>query len=52
MIAAYILVYKNCKIGVIEAKSSELEVGEGLAQAKTYAQKLQIDYTYASNGRR
>ena len=51
MIADYILVYKNRKIGVIEAKSDELEVGEGVAQAKTYAEKLHIDYTYASNGK-
>jgi type I restriction enzyme R subunit len=51
MIADYILVYKNRKIGVIEAKSVSQEVGEGVAQAKTYAGKLQIDTTYASNGR-
>lgn len=51
MKADYILVYKNRKIGVIEAKSDELEVGEGVAQAKTYAEKLHIDYTYSSNGR-
>ncbi len=51
MIADYILVYKHRKIGVIEAKSDEQEVGEGVAQAKTYAEKLHIDYTYASNGK-
>lgn len=51
MIADYILVYKNRKIGVIEAKSDELEVGEGVAQAKTYAEKLHINTTYASNGK-
>jgi type I restriction enzyme R subunit len=51
MIADYILVYKNRKVGIIEAKSDELEVGEGVAQAKTYAEKLHIDYTYASNGK-
>lgn len=51
MIADYILVYKNRKIGVIEAKSDQQQVGEGVAQAKTYAEKLSIDYTYASNGK-
>ena len=51
MIADYILVYKDRKLAVIEAKSDELEVGEGVAQAKTYADKLHIDYTYASNGK-
>ena len=50
-IADYILVYKNVKIGVIEAKKDELEVGEGVAQAKSYAEKLHIDYTYATNGK-
>ncbi|NQT49462.1 DEAD/DEAH box helicase family protein [Candidatus Kuenenbacteria bacterium] len=50
-IADYILVYKNKKIGVIEAKKDELEVGEGVAQSKAYAEKLNIDYTYSSNGK-
>jgi type I restriction enzyme, R subunit len=51
VIADYVLVYKNIKLAVIEAKSNELEVGEGVAQAKEYALKLKLDYTYASNGR-
>lgn len=51
MIADYVLVYKNRKIGIIEAKSVLQEVGEGVAQAKLYAHKLEINYTYASNGR-
>jgi len=50
-IADYILVYKNRKIGVIEAKAENLEATEGVAQAKAYAQKLHIDYTYATNGK-
>src|SRR3989338_4279068 len=50
-IADYILVYKNRKIAVIEAKQVELLASEGVAQAKTYAQKLHIDYTYATNGK-
>ena len=49
-IADYVLVYKNQKIAVIEAKQENLEVGEAVAQAKIYAQKLNIDYTYATNG--
>jgi len=51
MIADYILVYRNRKIGVIEAKRADLEVGEGVAQAKLYADKLRINFTYASNGK-
>jgi type I restriction enzyme R subunit len=50
-IADYILVYKNRKIGVIEAKAENLAVTEGVVQAKSYAQKLQIDYTYSTNGK-
>ena len=51
MKADYVLVYKNRKLAVIEAKSNELEVGEGVAQAKQYAIKLELDYTYAANGK-
>ncbi|MFA5994131.1 MAG: DEAD/DEAH box helicase family protein [Parcubacteria group bacterium] len=50
-IADYILVYKNCKIGVIEAKAENLGASEGVMQAKAYAQKLHIDFTYATNGK-
>ena len=49
--ADYILSYKNRKLAVVEAKSDELEVGEGVAQAKVYAQKLQLETTYSANGR-
>ncbi|MCD6173017.1 MAG: DEAD/DEAH box helicase family protein [Sulfurimonas sp.] len=51
LIADYILVYKGVKLAVVEAKSDELEVGEGVAQAKLYAQKLSLDTTYSSNGK-
>ena len=51
MKADYVLVYKNRKLAVIEAKSNEQEVGEGVAQAKQYATKLELDYTYAANGK-
>lgn len=50
-IADYILVYKDRKIGVIEAKRENLYATEGVAQAKTYAQKLDIEWTYATNGK-
>lgn len=50
-IADYILVYKNRKIAVIEAKQLELPATEGVAQAKSYAEKLHIDYTYSTNGK-
>ena len=50
-IADYVLVYKNRKIGVIEAKSVEYGPTEGVTQAKEYANKLHIDFTYSSNGK-
>ncbi len=50
LIADYILVYNGRKLAVIEAKSDELPVGEGVAQAKNYAEKLRLDYTYSTNG--
>ena len=49
--ADYILVYKGIKLAVVEAKCDELEVGEGVMQAKLYAQKLQLDTTYSTNGK-
>jgi type I restriction enzyme, R subunit len=49
--ADYVLVYKGIKLAVIEAKSALQEVGEGVAQAKKYAEKLQLETTYATNGR-
>jgi len=50
LIADYILVYQGRKLAVIEAKSDELEVGEGVAQAKNYAEKLHIYTTFSCNG--
>lgn len=49
--ADYVLVYKGIKLAVIEAKSNDLEVGEGVAQAKQYAQKLNLETTYSTNGK-
>ncbi len=49
--ADYVLVYKGIKLAVVEAKSNELEVGEGVAQAKLYAEKLHLDNTFACNGK-
>ncbi|MDL2296536.1 DEAD/DEAH box helicase family protein [Bacteroidales bacterium OttesenSCG-928-B11] len=50
-IADYVLVYKGIKLAVIEAKSDELEVGEGVMQAKKYAEKLKLETTYSANGK-
>jgi len=49
--ADYVLVYKGIKLAVIEAKSDDLEVGEGVAQAKQYAEKLKLETSYSTNGK-
>jgi type I restriction enzyme R subunit len=51
LMADYILVYRGRKLAVIEAKSHNKAIGEGLAQAKNYAEKLQIATSFASNGK-
>jgi type I restriction enzyme R subunit len=48
--ADYVLEYKGIKLAVIEAKSDELDVSEGVMQAKKYAQKLSLDTTFSTNG--
>jgi len=49
--ADYVLVYKGVKLAVVEAKSILEEVGEGVAQAKLYAEKLSLETTYSTNGK-
>ena len=51
-IADYVLVYRNHKLAVVEAKRWDLPYTEGLAQAKTYASKLRARFGYATNGQR
>jgi len=51
LFADYILVYKNRKLAAMEAKSDEKEVGEGVGQAKDYAEKLHLGTTFSSNGK-
>ncbi|MBI2083733.1 MAG: DEAD/DEAH box helicase family protein [Deltaproteobacteria bacterium] len=48
--ADYVLEYRNTKLAVIEAKAWDEELTEGVGQAKNYAEKLAIRYTYATNG--
>lgn len=49
--ADYVLSYKGVKLAIIEAKNKDLAVGEGVAQAKQYAEKLQVETTYSTNGK-
>src|SRR3982075_963724 len=48
--ADYVLVYRNTKLAIVEAKAWDEELTEGVAQAKNYAGKLAIRFAYASNG--
>ncbi|HAU29001.1 MAG TPA: restriction endonuclease subunit R [Rhodospirillaceae bacterium] len=48
--ADYVLEYRNTKLAVVEAKAWDKPLTEGVAQAKDYAGKLSIRFTYASNG--
>jgi type I restriction enzyme R subunit len=48
--ADYVLVYRNHKLAVIEAKREELSEAEGVAQAKHYAAKMAVRFAYATNG--
>ncbi|MFH1006546.1 MAG: DEAD/DEAH box helicase family protein [Candidatus Latescibacterota bacterium] len=50
LIADYILNYRNTKLAVVEAKAWDQTLTEGVAQAKNYATKLAIQFTYATNG--
>lgn len=49
--ADYVLSYKGIKLAVIEAKKADLGYGEGVAQAKDYAEKLRLETTFATNGK-
>jgi len=48
--ADYVLEYRNTKLAVIEAKPWNAPLTEGVAQAKNYAGKLAVRFTYATNG--
>lgn len=48
--ADYILQYKNRNLGIIEAKASNKYYTEGVGQAKDYADRLQVRFTYSTNG--
>ena len=50
LIADYVLSNKNHKLALVEAKSNELEIGDGVAGPKLYALKLHLETSYAANG--
>ena len=48
--ADYILQYRNRNLAVIEAKARDKYYTAGVGQAKDYAQRLQVRYTYSTIG--
>ncbi len=46
----YLLVYENTNLAIIEAKAENKDPLDGLQQSINYAQKLKIDFVYATNG--
>ena len=48
--ADYVLIYRNTRLAVLEAKPDTAPLTEGVAQAKDDATKHQLRFTYASNG--
>ncbi|MDO9543329.1 MAG: DEAD/DEAH box helicase family protein [Kiritimatiellia bacterium] len=50
LIADYVLVYRNRKLAVNEAKAWDEELTEGVGQAKNYAGKMAVRFAYATNG--
>ena len=50
-VADYVLVYRHTKLAVVEAKAWGKPHTEGVGQAKQYAAKLALRFTYATNAR-
>ena len=50
-IADYVLVHRNTRLAVVEAKAWDVPCAEGVMQAKSYAGRLDVRFAYAANGR-
>ena len=48
--ADYVLEYRNTKLAIVEAKAAAEAPTEGVGQAKDYAGKLAVRFTYSTNG--
>lgn len=48
--ADYVLEFRNTKLAIVEAKAWNEALTEGVAQAKNYAGKLAVRFTYSTNG--
>ncbi|MCB0549350.1 MAG: DEAD/DEAH box helicase family protein [Phaeodactylibacter sp.] len=50
--ADYVLQYKNRNLAVIEGKARDIYYTDGVGQAKDYAKRLNIRFSYSTNGLR
>jgi type I restriction enzyme R subunit len=50
LVLDYLMLYRNRKLAVVEAKSEDKPLTEGLGQAKMYAEKLGVRFAYSTNG--
>ena len=50
LIADYVLIYRNTKLAVVEAKAWDEPLTLAVAQAKGYAEKLAVRFAYSTNG--
>jgi len=48
--ADYILFHENVPVAIIEAKSNNYCIGDGMQQALAYAEMLDVPFAYSSNG--
>ncbi len=48
--ADYVLEFRNTKLATVEAKAASEALTEGVGQAKDYAGKLAVRFTYSTNG--
>jgi type I restriction enzyme R subunit len=48
--ADYVFIYRNTKLAVVEAKAWDEPLTAGVGQAKDYAGKLAVRFTYSTNG--
>jgi type I restriction enzyme R subunit len=50
LIADYVLIHRNTRLAVIEAKAWDALPTEGVGQVKDYAAKMEVRFAYATNG--
>jgi type I restriction enzyme R subunit len=48
--ADYVLVHRNHKLAIVEAKAWDKPLTEGVGQAKDYSAKMAVRFAYATNG--